>query len=86
MSFRDSTLESLVGSSSGLTHLDVREITQAYKCAGENYLFSVLCTFDYQNYLENFVLQLKKNIDDILGQEFGLDSPLIILFFLAQNL
>lgn len=36
MSFRDSKLESLVGSSSGLTHLDVREITQAYKCAGEN--------------------------------------------------
>eukprot|EP00105_Crassostrea_gigas_P032798 XP_011455943.2 PREDICTED: zinc metalloproteinase nas-23 [Crassostrea gigas] len=34
MSFRDSTLESLVGSSSGLTHLDVREITQAYNCAG----------------------------------------------------
>lgn len=33
MSFRDSNLDSLVGSSSGLTHLDVREITLAYKCA-----------------------------------------------------
>nr|XP_022343814.1 blastula protease 10-like [Crassostrea virginica] len=33
MSFHDRKLESLVGSSTGLTHLDVKEITLAYNCA-----------------------------------------------------
>ena len=38
MSFHDRKLESLVGSSTGLTHLDVKEITLAYNCAGEVFL------------------------------------------------